>query len=75
MNKYLLKIAGKLGAKLGMPPGQPVPAQTVQVLRQVGTPNEKKEATGIANLGARGGFNHPRPTSKIPQKLPKIKEV
>lgn len=75
MNKYLLKIAGVLGAKLGMPPGQQVPAQTLQVMKQVGDRSERREATGITNLKARGGFNRPRPTSKMPQKLPKIKEV
>lgn len=73
MNKYLVKIAGVLGAKLGLPPGQPVPAQTLQVMKQVGDPSERKEATGITNLKGKGGFNHPRHTSKIPQKLPRPK--
>lgn len=73
MNKYLEKLAGMLGAKLGMPPGQKVPAQTLQVLRQVGDTSTKKEATGITNLENKGGFNKPRPTSKAPQKIPRPK--
>lgn len=61
MNKYLIKIAGILGAKLGMPQGQSVPAQTLQVLSQVGDKGTKKQARGTINLKAKGGFNMTRP--------------
>lgn len=72
-NRYLLKIAGILDAKLGMPAGQKVPAQTLQVMSQVGDSATKREARGTMNLKARGGLNHPRNTSKIPQAMPKVK--
>lgn len=72
MNKYLIKIAGVLDAKLGMGEGQKVPNQTLQVMSQVGDPKTKKQARGTLNLKARGA-PRPGPGTMLSQKLPKIK--
>lgn len=67
MNKYLVKLSSIIKATQGIPAGQKIPNQTLQVLSQVGDTASKRAARGTMNLGAKGGHNKPRETSVIPQ--------